>query len=52
MRKYLGGELGIEVFIDENVVSVHEMAKAVLNTVYEYCFHHAFFFFFGESERD
>ena len=49
-REYLRWELSAESFADENGVSVHELPKAILNTLYQYCFHHfystIFFFLF------
>lgn len=44
--RYLRGKLSTKTFADENGVWVHEIAKTVMNTVYEYGFHGCFFVFF------
>lgn len=38
-ERYLGRKLGAETLADENGVAVHEIVKAVVNTVYEQGFH-------------
>lgn len=50
-KRYLGWVLGTESFAEENGVSVHEIAKTVLNTVSEYGFHGCFDLVRGR-ERD
>ena len=59
-REYLRWELSAESFADENGVSVHELPKAILNTLYQYCFHHFYptiyssscsFFFFKNQQK-
>jgi hypothetical protein len=53
-NKNLRGELSAEAFADENSVSVHEMTKAVLYAVCEYCFHGCFerFLVFLRREKE
>ena len=59
-REYLRWELSAESFADENGVSMHELPKAILNTLYQYCFHHFYptiyssscsFFFFKNQQK-